>query len=574
MKLPLRLNQVLRSKGLQNGARLALACAVASQLSAIFYSAPSAIPIHAGVALAGLVMGGISLWPAILLGMAVTQLANVSSVFLALGFAVANTTQAVVGAYLLKRIHFDRTMIRMRDIFTIVLVAFVASTVVPTLGTLVYYISAQLGGFGGAMSWSHWWAGHILSLLVVTPLLIMWLPKSELSSKRVVFEGLLAFLALTLVSLMLFVFDVTSFHGVSLVYLLMVPLFWVALRFGMRSITLALLLTSVITLWGVSQDTLREGQILGNVLVTVEIFLDVIAVMFFIVTAISEERKRSAEALERHIDRLREALDQIHTQDQAKSNFIAVLAHELRNPLTPIVASIDLLKRKVANDEGAMKLVGLMDSRAQMIRRLLEDLLDVSRISQDKLKLKKEAVDLNESVKQSVLMVKNQIQTRGQCIETQLSNKAITINADPVRIEQVVTNLLTNASKFTDQGGLITVTLKADNATAVLKVCDTGRGIDFRMIDRIFEPFLQIESSKQAGGGLGFSSKPSNDGLGIGLSLVKRLVDMHQGSIEVKSEGLGKGSEFTVRLPLFTPMSLLPSRLETESEGKEVSAHG
>jgi signal transduction histidine kinase len=258
----------------------------------------------------------------------------------------------------------------------------------------------------------------------------------------------------------------------------------------------------------------------------------------------------------------------------AKSNFIAVLAHVLRNPLTPIVASIDLLKRKVANDEGAMKLVGLMDSRAQMIRRLLEDLLDVSRISQDKLKLKKEAVDLNESVKQSVLMVKNQIQTRGQCIETQLSNKAITINADPVRIEQVVTNLLTNASKFTDQGGLITVTLKADNATAVLKVCDTGRGIDFRMIDRIFEPFLQIESSKQAGGGLGFSSKPSNDGLGIGLSLVKRLVDMHQGSIEVKSEGLGKGSEFTVRLPLFTPMSLLPSRLETESEGKEVSAHG
>jgi PAS domain S-box-containing protein len=252
--------------------------------------------------------------------------------------------------------------------------------------------------------------------------------------------------------------------------------------------------------------------------------------------ALAEElARRAAVAVEnaRLYAELREA-------DRRKDEFLATLAHELRNPLAPIRNSLQILKMPVADRAVIDRARELMERQLHHLVRLVDDLLDVSRVMRGKVELRKERVGLAEVVARAVETAQPTIDAQGHELTIALPPDPLEVEADAVRLAQVVGNLLTNAAKYTPRGGRIWLAAERDGGQAVLRVRDTGIGIAPDMLPRVFELFVQVENAVSR----------SQGGLGIGLTLARSLVEKHGGTIEVRSPGLGQGSEFTVRLPL------------------------
>ena len=224
--------------------------------------------------------------------------------------------------------------------------------------------------------------------------------------------------------------------------------------------------------------------------------------------------------------------------ERRKDEFIAVLAHELRNPLGTIAMAAHVAQATASEEERSWGL-GVVAHQVKHLSRLIADLLDVSRISQGKLDLRREVVDLALVIARSVESVAVIVGDRKQELAVSVPGEPMMIEADPTRLEQVFGNLLTNAAKYTGEGGRIAITAGADGGDFLVRIRDSGEGISAEMLPRLFEMYTQVETSRQH----------SRGGLGIGLALVRRLVEMHGGSVDAASEGLGKGSEFRVRLP-------------------------
>jgi PAS domain S-box-containing protein len=225
--------------------------------------------------------------------------------------------------------------------------------------------------------------------------------------------------------------------------------------------------------------------------------------------------------------------------DRRKDEFLATLAHELRNPLAPIRNGLQILKMAGADAGAAEKARTMMDRQLAQMVRLIDDLLDVSRISRGKIELKRKYVDLAAVVQTAVETSRPLIDAAGHELVVSLPSSPVVVDADATRLAQIFANLLNNAAKFTDRGGRIELTLKSQGDDAVVLVNDSGEGIPPAMLSRVFEMFTQVDRTLERPHG----------GLGIGLTLVKSLVEMHGGSVEARSAGPGQGSEFEVRLP-------------------------
>jgi len=233
-------------------------------------------------------------------------------------------------------------------------------------------------------------------------------------------------------------------------------------------------------------------------------------------------------------------------QDSArrKDEFLAMLAHELRNPLAPIVNAVEYLRTAAERDDDVARARAMIERQAGHLVHLVDDLLDVSRVSRGRIVLKKAPIKLDEVVQQAVETMRPQIDARGHRLHVRLPTQPLIVDGDYTRLIQVVSNLLSNATKYTDGGGTIEVALERSagggEAQAVIRVRDNGRGIDGHAIEHVFDLFFQADNSLDRAEG----------GLGIGLSLVRRLVEKHGGRVTVHSAGRGHGSEFVVRLPL------------------------
>lgn len=256
-----------------------------------------------------------------------------------------------------------------------------------------------------------------------------------------------------------------------------------------------------------------------------------------------QQRRHEAE-LERRVEErtaeLARATEALQEADRRKNDFLAMLAHELRNPLAPVRNAIQILKLKGPADPDLQWAREVIERQVQMMTRLVDDLLDVSRITRGKLKLHKESVDAATVVARAVEMVRPLADARKHELTVSLPEGPLWLEADPPRLAQVVANLLTNAAKYTDEGGQIWLTVEQQGDEAVVRVKDTGVGIAADLLPRVFEPFTQEERSLDRAQG----------GLGIGLTMARSLVELHGGSVQGYSEGLGKGSEFVVCLPL------------------------
>jgi PAS domain S-box-containing protein len=246
------------------------------------------------------------------------------------------------------------------------------------------------------------------------------------------------------------------------------------------------------------------------------------------------EHKRLEEALRDRTRQLAEA-------DRRKDEFLAMLGHELRNPLGPIRNAVQILRLRGPAEPVLQQSRDIIERQATHMARLIDDLLDVSRIAHGKVLLRKEVLDLVEVVRVTAMDYRSSLEATGLTLDLQLPDEPLWVKGDSTRLAQVVGNVLHNASKFTDPGGCVTVRVtQADSGdTAVIAVRDTGIGMDRKTLAQVFETFRQAENSQAR----------SRGGLGLGLALVKGLVDLHDGSVQATSEGLGRGSEITIRLP-------------------------
>jgi two-component system CheB/CheR fusion protein len=239
--------------------------------------------------------------------------------------------------------------------------------------------------------------------------------------------------------------------------------------------------------------------------------------------------------------------EQLRDESKRKDEFLAMLAHELRNPLSPIMHAVHLLRRGVAGTS-APKFYDMIERQTRRLVRLVDELLDVARISRGHIELKRESVDLADIARHAAEASRGRIGEYHHDLVLAFADAPVQVEGDPVRLEQIISNLIENAAKYTEPGGHIALKITQENDEAVLSVRDNGIGLAPEQLETIFDLFAQVDSSPARSGG----------GLGIGLTLVRRVLELHGGRIEARSAGLGHGSEFIVRLPLQSSNSAGP----------------
>ncbi|MBB5606796.1 MULTISPECIES: PAS domain S-box protein [unclassified Janthinobacterium] len=260
------------------------------------------------------------------------------------------------------------------------------------------------------------------------------------------------------------------------------------------------------------------------------------------------ERKRSER-------QLRQLADNLSEMDKRKTEFLATLAHELRNPLAPIRNGLQIMRLAADQPATVTRVRDVMERQVNQMVHLVNDLLDVARITRGQIELKLERLELKTVIAAAVETGMPLIDANRHQLQVELDEQALPLDADPTRLAQILGNLLNNAAKYTPAGGHITVSAKRDGADAVIEIGDTGIGIPADALDTIFEMFTQV----------GQNMGRAQGGLGIGLSLVRRLAQLHGGSATANSAGAGQGSTFTVRLPLAATLPVMPTDEEPAS---------
>ncbi len=253
----------------------------------------------------------------------------------------------------------------------------------------------------------------------------------------------------------------------------------------------------------------------------------------------AEGRLRGYAKLTRDMSDRRQLAD-LEQSSRRMSEFLAMLAHELRNPLAPIRNAVSIMQLEPLPSQRLRGCRDIIDRQLGHLTRLVDDLLDVGRIATGKIHLQRQSINLREVVLRSVEATRPLIEARHHHLSVNVPNRSLSMDGDETRLVQVLQNLLTNAAKYTDEGGRIAVDLHVEDRQAVIEISDNGRGIAPEALERVFDLFVQEEQH----------DTPSESGLGIGLALVRTLVDLHGGSVRAQSSGRGKGSTFTVQLPL------------------------
>lgn len=521
-----------------------------AQIGAYLYidmgTSPALIWPPVGIALAAVLMEGYWIVTAIAVA-ALTHGLLMPSVplFIVFGSVVANTIQPLAGGFVLRKMHFNPLMNTLRDVFLLISVACIATAIMPlmNLGFASIYnffseIDRQLP------PWPTLWLGGALSALVLIPFLARWIRTDFTHRKRLhQLEAIVSASIVVILSYVIFATKLPQPVATGTFLALLGGLCWIAFRAGPRIMALSLLSMTAISIAGALYGVHAPSQsgiepTLSQRLITNEMLDLVLCFFFFILVSVEEQRKEMVKRLQKEAQQLESAILTIKAEEKAKNDFIAILAHELRNPLAPIISGLELL---ILDESVPQRLEILQSAQRQshVMRRLLDELLDVARITKHSITLKKEDVSLQSVLKHSIEGVQYFYRERNQSFSNSMPKEDVWVNGDPVRLAQIFTNLLYNAGKYTQTGGKIRLTLEKKGSLAVVSLTDSGVGIQKDMLSNIFEPFVQNHKPTSVG-----------TGLGIGLSIAKRLVKLHGGRIYAESEGEGQGSTFTVELPL------------------------
>lgn len=484
-----------------------------------------------GVAVAAFLLYGYGLWPAILVAAILIEFATGGPVAWSLG-GVGNVLAALLGAWLANRYaRGARAFERAPDILRFAaLSALGAPMLAATIGATSLTLVGEAARSEFAPIWLTWWLGDAAGILLVTPLLVLWhRHRAWYRSAREFAEVVGLLIAVTASGLLIFFHPVVSQYPLS--FACLPPLLWAAFRCGQRDAALALAVLAVIATWATASGRgFASAETPNESLLVLQTFMAIIGTTTLVTAALVQER----DGLLR---RERDALARAEGASRAKDQFLAMLSHELRNPLGAISVATAVLDQLEPSGGETQRWRGTIHRQTEHLTRLIDDLLDVARITEGKLELRVQPVDLGESVTRCIRTLRSAGALQQH--RTTIQPESVWVRADPDRLEQIITNLVMNAIKYTPSQGTVEVRTYAEGEEAVLRVSDSGIGISPGLLPKVFDLFAQGEQGLARVQG----------GLGIGLTLVRRLTELHGGRVEAWSAGAGRGSTFTIRLP-------------------------
>jgi signal transduction histidine kinase len=496
-----------------------------------------------GIALAAMLLFGVRVWPAIFIGAFLVNITTAGSIASSLGIAAGNTLEAVIGAMLVERYAGGaRAFERAQDFQRLaVLAGALSTTISATIGatSLVLAGHAEWNAFGAI--WLTWWLGDAAGALIVAPLLVLWgaAPRPGPLHERP-FEAVLLLSVLVATGALVFMYP--AFSRYPLPFLCIPPLIWAAFRFGQREVATSVAVLSAIATWATVRDAgpfVMESD--NESLLLLQSFMATIAALTLSVAALVWERKAVEAERLLLLESEQAARAEAEAANHAKDEFLAMLSHELRNPLAAISNAAQVLQAGETNQAFAGRAVDIIHRQARHLGRLIDDLLDVARVTRGRIKLAAERLDLADVVQKSLATLRSGGRLEEHRIVVDLP--PVWVEADPARLTQIVDNLLLNAIKYTPPDGLIEVSTLSDGDEAALRVRDSGVGIPPELLPRIFDLFTQGPRSLDRAQG----------GLGVGLTLAHRLAQAHGGRIVAESAGSSRGCTFTVRLPRVDP---------------------
>jgi signal transduction histidine kinase len=541
-----------------------LAGKVGLSLASVHASASPVWP-PTGIALAAFLTLGYRVWPAVFAGAFIVNVSTAGSAATSAAIAVGNTLEGLLGAFLVVRYaNGARAFDHAQDVFKFAALAGLLSSIV---SATVGVVSLSLAGYASWTDfdgiWLTWWLGDATGALIFAPLLVLLMRDwwSGPASGRLL-EAAALWLTTTLVGLAVFGEGLAhlGLMTLPLTFLCTPPLVWAAVRFRQREAALLVAVLSGIAIW----ETLHGFGPLANVptnesLLLLQVFMGTVSVMAVSAGAVVEERRRVEQEREHLLVRAQAARAEAEAADRAKDEFLAMLSHELRNPLAAIISAVSVLDRIGSHDDIAMRAREGIRHQITHLGRLVDDLLDIVHVASGQIALACEPLNLATSVQRSVSDLASTGRLERHVVDVRA--EPVWANADPTRLNQIVSNLLTNAIKYTSPGGTIRVRVGGEQTLAVIGVSDTGIGIPSRLLPHMFDLPPQGERRLDHAQG----------GLGVGLTLVRRLVELHGGRVEAFSDGPGRGSEFVVRLPRIAPAKPTESQSVLRLIGKVAS---
>ena len=491
-----------------------------------------------GIALAALIHFGCRLWPGILLGAFVANAWTGAPALVALGIGAGNTLEAVAGALLLRSVPgFRPSLDRLQDVLALIILAAGISTVISaTIGVTSLYVGDVVALAEAGTAWRAWWLGDAIGDLVVAPVLLVWLSAPRLPQARA--RQLEA--AAVVVSIL--VVAAVIFGGVGAgarstfeqAYLVFPPLIWAAIRFGQHGAATALFVTSAIAILGTidgrgpfAQAGLLEG------LFPLQTFMAVVAATTLILGASIAGRRRAEEEL-------RHAHATVTEANRAKAQFLAVMSHELRTPLNAISGYVDLMLLDTPDPvtETQRSYLSRIRSNQRHLLVMIEEVLSFAKVEAGRLSLSLGTVHVRDVLDSLVSLFEPELARKEIALTNGATDRSIAVRADPEKMRQILLNLLANAMKFTHAGGRITLGAAREGTRVRIWVSDTGIGIPPEQLERVFEPFFQVDRGLTR----------NFPGTGLGLAIARDFARAMDGEVRLESRP-GEGSTAWLELP-------------------------
>lgn len=522
---------------------------------AFLHASASPVWPPAGIALAAVLLFGFRLWPAIFIGAFLVNLTTAGNIPTSIGIATGNTLEAVMGAWLIQRFAGGvRVFERAYDVFRFALAVAVSTLISPTIGLTGLAMAGFADWANYPNIWLTWWLGDLGGVIMFAPLLVLWLahPFRRINPTRDV-EVAILLLLLTLLSEVVFGGWLSiSTLNYPTAFLLGPIIVWTSFRLSARETATGLFVLSAISIWGTLQrygPFVRADQ--NQSLLILQSFNVLTTITAIALAAGMTERRRAEAAIE-------EQRATVEAANRTKDNFLAMLSHELRTPLTPVLAALDALTSGPHLPSDMDATLAMMRRNIELESQLIDDLLDLTRITKDKMQLDFEPIDAHQAVRNVIEMCASEANRKKLRVQLDFHATDFRVMADPAKFQQIIWNLFKNAIKFTGENGAITIS-SANHLPHILtlSVSDTGIGIEPDVMERIFNPFEQGERSFQRRFG----------GLGLGLTISKSLAQAHGASLIAKSEGTGRGATFllTMKTAELDEASAKPRALDAQA---------
>jgi signal transduction histidine kinase len=498
----------------------------------------SASPVWppAGIALAALILFGYRAWPAIFIGAFLVNVTTAGNAGTSFAIATGNTFEALAGAWLVNRFAGGKSFCdRPQGIFKFAIAAALSTIISPALGVT----GLALAGFAEwtkySVIWLTWWLGDATGDLVFAPLVLLWSnPSRPRWNKKEAAEVGALLLLLIVLSVIVFggQFEISA-RSYPIAFILGPIVIWSAFRFTQRETATGIFILSAIAVWGTLRGFgpfVRETE--NQSLLALQSWIAVLTITVMALSAGMAERRRIEEELQQQ-------KAAVEAANRTKDHFLAMLSHELRTPLTPVISALEWLKAEPAQTEDIRSALAMIRRNVELETQLIDDLLDFTRITRDKMQLRFTPVDAHLALSNVVEICRAEAESKRLHVHLNLQANMHHVAADAAKFQQIIWNLLKNAIKFTPENGEIVVSSSNPSPEVLtIGVRDTGIGMEPEIMERIFDPFEQGNRSFERRFG----------GLGLGLAISKSLAQAHGGTLTVQSDGRDRGSTFILSM--------------------------